>query len=86
MDVQVAPWMLRLRKVMGPYRGWPVLEEEKDKGGRWGRWVRAVEGDQSVRRTMSEDELYLDSYERYAENRPGTSEVAEAVNTGRGLP
>jgi glutathione S-transferase len=30
--------------------------------------------------------LYLDSYERYAENREGTSGVADAVNQGRGLP
>ena len=36
--------------------------------------------------TTSSDELYLDSYERYAENRPDTSQVARAVNEGRGLP
>ncbi|KAF2686561.1 hypothetical protein K458DRAFT_476418 [Lentithecium fluviatile CBS 122367] len=82
VDVQIAPWVVRLKKVLGPYRGWPEPEE----GTRWKAWVEAIEGEESVRRTTSEDALYLDSYERYAENRPGTSKVAEAVNAGRGLP
>ncbi|KAK0491563.1 glutathione S-transferase [Armillaria novae-zelandiae] len=30
--------------------------------------------------------LYLDSYERYAFNRPNTSQVANAINSGRALP
>ncbi|KAF9740539.1 hypothetical protein PMIN06_001615 [Paraphaeosphaeria minitans] len=82
VDAQIAPWVVRLRKVLGPYRGWPEPEE----GSRWGAWVDAIEREPSVRATTSDDQLYLDSYERYAENRPGTSEVANAVNAGRGLP
>ncbi|KAF2031956.1 hypothetical protein EK21DRAFT_99281 [Setomelanomma holmii] len=82
VDVQVAPWMLRLSRVLKPYRGWPDAEE----GSRWGVWIRAVEEERSVRATTSGEELYLDSYERYAENRPGTSQLADAVNSGRGLP
>lgn len=82
VDVQMAPWVVRLKKVLGPYRGWPEPEE----GSRWQKWVSAIEREESVRRTTSDDALYLDSYERYAENRPGTSEVARAVNEGRGLP
>jgi glutathione S-transferase len=82
VDVQIAPWMLRLRRVLGPYRGWPEAEE----GSRWAKWIEAVEREESVRMTTSTDELYLDSYERYAENRPGTSMLADAVNSGRGLP
>lgn len=82
VDVQIAPWVVRLRKVLAPYRGWPEPEE----GSRWKSWVEAIEGAESVRSTMSGDELYLDSYERYAENRPGTSQVADAINSGRGLP
>jgi glutathione S-transferase len=82
VDVQIAPWVVRLKKVLGPYRGWPEPEE----GSRWKTWVEAIEGESSVRGTTSGDELYLDSYERYAENRPGTSQVADAVNEGRGLP
>lgn len=80
VDVSVAPWLLRIRRVLKPYRGYPVPE------GRLGRWLEALETDQGVAGTLSGDELYLDSYERYAENRPGTSEVAKAVNEGRGLP
>ncbi|KAH5337077.1 hypothetical protein HBI50_016600 [Parastagonospora nodorum] len=82
VDVQIAPWVVRLRRVLGPYRGWP----EADEGSRWGKWVRAIEEEESVKMTTSTDELYLDSYERYAENRPGTSMLADAVNSGRGLP
>lgn len=82
VDVQIAPWVLRLRRVLGPYRGWPEPEE----GSRWKKWVDALEGEESVQMTTSTDELYLDSYERYAENRPGTSQVADAVNSGKGLP
>ncbi|OAL50459.1 hypothetical protein IQ07DRAFT_426807 [Pyrenochaeta sp. DS3sAY3a] len=82
VDVHFAPWVLRLRRVLAPYRGWPAPEA----GSRWAAWVDAIEGARSVRATTSGDELYRDSYERYAENRPGTSEVADAVNAGRGLP
>ncbi|KAH7388611.1 hypothetical protein BKA66DRAFT_54685 [Pyrenochaeta sp. MPI-SDFR-AT-0127] len=82
VDVQIAPWVIRLRRVLGPYRGWPEPEE----GSRWKRWVDAIDADRSVKMTTSTDELYIESYERYAENRPGTSQLADAVNSGRGLP
>ncbi|OCK80640.1 glutathione S-transferase [Lepidopterella palustris CBS 459.81] len=82
VDVQVAPWIIRLNRVLKPYRGWPEPEE----GSRWARWLKAVEEDEAVLATTSGDELYLDSYERYAENRPNTSQLANAVNSGRGLP
>ena len=82
VDVQLAPWIVRLEKVLKPYRGWPNPEP----GSRWEKWVRAVEGNEAVRKTTSDDQLYLDSYERYAENRPNTSQVREAINSGRGLP
>lgn len=62
VDVQMAPWVVRLRKVLGPYRGWPEPEE----GSRWARWVDAIEAHDAVTKTTSSDELYLDSYERYA--------------------
>ena len=62
VDVQIAPWVVRLRKVLGPYRGWP----EPEPGSRWEGWVRAIEGHEAVRATTSDDQLYLDSYERYA--------------------
>ena len=62
VDIQVAPWILRLRRVLKPYRGWP----DPDEGSRWAPWVNAIESDEHVRATTSTDELYLDSYERYA--------------------
>lgn len=62
VDIQVAPWILRLRRVLKPYRGWPDPEE----GSRWASWVNAIEDNKHVRATTSTDELYLDSYERYA--------------------
>ncbi|RAH74959.1 glutathione S-transferase family protein [Aspergillus aculeatinus CBS 121060] len=82
VDVQVAPWIIRLRRVLKPYRGWP----DPEAGSRWGAWVDAIENDPHVAATTSDDGLYLDSYERYAENRPNTSQLANAINSGRGLP
>ena len=82
VDVQLAPWLVRLRKVLKPYRAWP----DPEPGSRWEAWVRAVEEADATRATTSNDELYLDSYERYAENRPDTSQLAKAVNEGRALP
>ncbi|KAL6717874.1 hypothetical protein ACLMJK_003959 [Lecanora helva] len=82
VDIQFAPWIIRLRRVLTPYRGWPA----PDEGSRWARWVNAVEENEGVKSTTSTDELYIDSYERYAENRPNTSQVANAINEGHGLP
>lgn len=62
VDVQVAPWVIRLNKVLKPYRGWP----EPERGSRWASWVDAITSNDHVRATTSTDELYLDSYERYA--------------------
>lgn len=62
VDVQAAPWILRLNLVLKPYRGWPDPEE----GSRWASWVNAITTHEDVRATTSTDELYLDSYQRYA--------------------
>ncbi|RPA99350.1 hypothetical protein L873DRAFT_1684110 [Choiromyces venosus 120613-1] len=82
VDVSIAPWLLRLSRVLHPYRGWPVAEPNS----RLGLWIDALESSEAVKNTVSSGDLYLDSYERYAENRPDTSQVAKAVNSGRGLP
>ncbi|KAF2722665.1 glutathione S-transferase [Polychaeton citri CBS 116435] len=82
VDVQVAPWVVRMKRVLAPYRGWP----DPEPGSRWAKWVEAIELDEAVKATTSDDQLYLDSYERYAENRPNTSKVQEAINSGTGLP
>lgn len=82
VDIQFAPWMLRFKRVLKPYRAWPDAQQ----GTRWKAWLDAVENDESVRATTSSDDLYVESYERYAENRPGTSQLADAINSGGGLP
>ena len=82
VDVTFAPWILRLSRVLHPYRNWPLAEP----GSRWGNWVSAIEAHEAIKNTTSDETLYLDSYERYAENRPNTSQLADAVNAGRGLP
>jgi glutathione S-transferase len=70
----------------GPFFLGPQISFVDEEGSRWKRWIDAIEADRSVKMTTSTDELYLDSYERYAENRPGTSQLADAVNSGRGFP
>lgn len=81
VDVAIAPWIVRIEKVLKPYRAWmPPLE------GRWKVFFEAVMKHDAVRATTSDDTLYLDSYKRYAENRPNTSQVANAINAGRALP
>ncbi|RDL42096.1 Uncharacterized protein BP5553_02075 [Venustampulla echinocandica] len=82
VDIQFAPWMIRLSRVMKHYRGWP----DPTPGSRWGCWMEAVENNEHVKNTTSLDELYIDSYERYAQNRPNTSQLADAINGGYNLP
>lgn len=62
VDVQFAPWIVRMRRVLKPYRGW----SDPEAGSRWAKWVDAVERHEAVKKTTSDDQLYLDSYERYA--------------------
>lgn len=51
-----------MNRVLKPYRGWPEPEE----GSRWAKWIEAIEANEHVKATTSTDDLYLDSYERYA--------------------
>jgi hypothetical protein len=53
------------------------------KGGRFSNWMTAAFNHPSFKATTSTRDLYLDSYARYAENRPNTSQVANAINSGR---
>ena len=82
VDIQFAPWMLRLTKVLKHYRGWP----DPTPGTRWSLWMEAVSTNEHVKNTTSSDDLYIDSYERYSQNRPNTSELADAINGGVNLP
>ena len=58
----VAPWIVRLSRVLAPYKGWQAPEASS----RLGKYITAIENAESVMVTTSDDELYLDSYARYA--------------------
>ncbi|KAJ4478975.1 glutathione S-transferase [Lentinula aciculospora] len=81
VDVMAGPWLYRATIVLKHYRGFELPHGEK-----FDRWVNKVFYHPNFKSTCNTDDLYLDSYERYAFNRPNTSQVANAVNSGRGLP
>ncbi|OBZ78129.1 Glutathione S-transferase U8 [Grifola frondosa] len=80
-DVMVAPWIFRATNVLAHYRGF-VLPE----GPEFRAYVNRLLTHPAFLRTCSAEALYLDSYERYAYNRPNTSQVANAINAGTALP
>jgi len=82
VDIMIAPWSFRATNVLKHYRGFEFPNIE----GRYKKWQDAVIAHPAVLATCSTEDLYLDSYARYAENRPNTSQVANAINAGRGLP
>ncbi|KAL7006450.1 hypothetical protein EMMF5_004103, partial [Cystobasidiomycetes sp. EMM_F5] len=74
-DVMAVPWLYRMDKVLKPYRGF-----QTPSGDKFNAYLRRLFAHPAVAGTCSDDELYLDSYARYAENRPNTSQVANAIN------
>ncbi|KAF8434571.1 hypothetical protein L210DRAFT_941948 [Boletus edulis BED1] len=54
------------------------------EGARLGAWPKRLFEYPAFKCTCSTDEL--DSYERHAFDGPNTRQVANAINTGRGLP
>jgi len=80
-DVMVGPWLFRAGNVLKHYRGFSLPSGEK-----FNAWLQRLLEHPAFKGTCSDEELYIDSYERYAFNRPGTSQVANAINSGRGLP
>jgi glutathione S-transferase len=58
VDVCFAPWIIRLSRVLSYYRNFPRPEV----GTRWRTWVDAVENDERVRRTVSEENSYHGVY------------------------
>ncbi|KAH9482246.1 Chloride intracellular channel protein 4 [Psilocybe cubensis] len=81
VDVVAGPWLYRAKIVLTHYRGFRMPE-----GERFSRWLGRLFEHPAFRATCSTEQLYLDSYERYAFNRPNTSMVANAINEGRALP
>ncbi|KAI0263131.1 glutathione S-transferase [Gloeopeniophorella convolvens] len=80
-DVLAGPWLFRASNVLKHYRAFAL-----PGGPKFSAWLDRLFAHPSFKATCSTEELYLDSYERYAFNRPNTSQVANAVNSGRGLP
>jgi glutathione S-transferase len=82
VDIQAAPWLLRSKNVLHFYRGLD-LDTIFEQSSRFSRYLSELLHHPAVKATTSTDDLYLDSYARYAENRPNTSQVANAINSGR---
>lgn len=80
-DVMVAPWIFRATNVLVHYRGFQLPE-----GTQFRSYVERLLSFPAFKRTCSTEQLYIDSYERYAFNRPNTSQVANAINSGAALP
>ena len=80
-DVMAVPWLFRATNVLVHYRGFQL-----PTGDRFTAYMDRLLKHESVKNTCSNEDLYLDSYARYAENRPNTSQVANATNSGRALP
>jgi len=92
VDVMVAPWIFRATNALAHYRGYVLpfasipgtIGDPKEH--KLSAWIHRLLSHPAFKATCSEEQLYIDSYERYAFNRPKTSMVAEAVNAGRNLP
>ncbi|KAF7352400.1 Glutathione transferase [Mycena venus] len=80
-DAMVGPWIFRASNVLKHYRAF-----ELPTGDKFGAWIARLFAHPAFKATCSTEELYLDSYERYAQNRPNTSQVANAINSGKPLP
>jgi len=80
-DVMAGPWLFRATNALKHYRGFSM-----PAGSKFNAWIDRLLTHPAFKATCSTEELYLDSYERYAHNRPNTSQVANAINSGRGLP
>lgn len=69
-DVMAVPWLFRMTNVLTHYCGFSVPSGEKISA-----YLERLFEDPMVKATCSNEDLYLDSYARYAENRPNTSQV-----------
>ncbi|KAK7468564.1 hypothetical protein VKT23_003068 [Stygiomarasmius scandens] len=70
-DVMVGPYIFRATNVLKHYRGF-----EMPPGEKFARWTTKLLNHPDFENTCSTDDLYLDSYERYAYRRPDTTQAA----------
>lgn len=90
IDFMLAPWAVRMW-VFDHYKG-GLNMPEPGKGGedekiwnRWRKWSSAIEERDSVKKTLSERQHYLQIYQRYADDK-AQSEMAKATRSGKGVP
>lgn len=67
VDVAFAPWIIRLSRVLKHYRQWP----DPEVGSRWEAWVSAVEADERVKATVSDENSYHGIYREVGESGAG---------------
>ncbi|KAJ2903874.1 hypothetical protein MKZ38_009257 [Zalerion maritima] len=91
VDVCLAPWAKRLW-LIDHYKpggcGFPEkgeAGEEEEVWRRWRLWLDAILHRESVLKTSSSDEMYIDVYRRYAEDTT-SSLVGQATRKGERLP
>ncbi|KAK3330660.1 glutathione S-transferase [Apodospora peruviana] len=91
VDVMLAPWAKRLF-LIDHYKpggvGIPAAGErgeDEEVWSRWEKWRDAVFARESVKKTWSNEDQYIDVYKRYAEDTTG-SEVGKATRQGKSLP
>ncbi|KAK4218960.1 glutathione S-transferase [Rhypophila decipiens] len=91
VDVMLAPWAKRLF-LIDHYKPGGVGIPAAGEGGddewvwsRWRKWQDAIFERDSVKKTWSDDDQYIEVYKRYAEDKTG-SEVGKATRQGRSLP
>lgn len=68
VDIAFAPWIIRLSRVLSYYRDFPRPEV----GTRWQQWCDAIENNEVVKRTISEDNSYREVYRGARMIRPHT--------------
>lgn len=70
VEVMAVPWLFRVTNVLKHYRGF-----ELPKGKRFDAHMDRSLSNEHVKTTCSTEDLYMDSYARYAGNRPNTSQA-----------
>jgi hypothetical protein len=73
VDVAFAPWIIRLSRVLKYYRQWP----DPEVGSRWEAWASAIEADERVKATVSDENSYHGVYREIGEC--GAGNLAEAT-------
>lgn len=59
VDIHLAPFALRLSRILETHRGWSWAEEESPERERWTKWLEAIEANTHVKATTSGKELYV---------------------------